>query len=117
MPYPIPSQYVLTMDEVYKIQTTTVVYNQIIQGLATTFKLGLVDMNTKLVELQKGIVWDGVKMNAKFITGGAFSLDGVHLNPRGCAMAANYFIDAINKQYGSTIPQTNITNYPGVIFP
>lgn len=117
MPYPIPSQYVLTMDEVYNITTATVAYNQIIKGLAATFKLGMVDMNAKFVELQKGIVWDGVKMNAKFITGGAFSLDGVHLNPRGCAVAANYFIDAINLQYGSSVPQVNITNYNGVIFP
>jgi hypothetical protein len=116
-PYPIPSQYVLTADEIYKIVTTTAAYNQIIQGLAANFKLGVVDMNAKFVELQKGIVWDGVKMNSKFITGGAFSLDGVHLNPRGCAVAANYFIDAINKTYGSTVPQVNITNYPGVIFP
>jgi hypothetical protein len=74
-------------------------------------------MNAKFEELQKGVVWDGIKMNAKFITGGAFSLDGVHLNPRGCALAANYYIDAINQKYGSTIPHVNITDYPGVIFP
>lgn len=117
MPYPIPSQYVLTADEIYNITTATATYNQIIQGLAATFNLGLVDMNAKFEELQKGVVWDGIKMNAKFITGGAFSLDGVHLNPRGCALAANYYIDAINQKYGSTIPHVNITDYPGVIFP
>ncbi len=116
-PWGIPSQYVLTQDELNNIRNATASYNQIIAGLAATFKLGTVDMYSKLTELQKGIVWDGVKMNSKFVTGGAFSLDGVHLNPRGCAVAANYFIDAINKQYGSTIPQVDITNYPGVIFP
>ncbi len=116
-PYPIPSQYVLTADEVAKIQTATATYNQIIAGLATHFNVGLVDMNAKLKELQNGIVWDGIKMNTTFVTGGVFSLDGVHLNPRGCAVAANYFIDAVNSKYGSTIPKVNITNYPGVIFP
>jgi hypothetical protein len=116
-PYPIPTQYVLTANEVSNIKNATYAYNQIIAGLAKTFDLGLVDMNTKLTEMQKGIVWDGIKMNTTFVTGGAFSLDGVHLNPRGCAVAANYFIDAINAKYGSTIPQVNITNYQGVVFP
>ncbi len=117
MPYPIPDRYVLTGDEVYKIKAATTGFNNIIAGLATTYSLGLVDMNTKLMEVQKGLVWDGIKMNTKFVTGGVFSLDGVHLNPRGCAVAANYFIDAVNAKYGSTIPQVNITNYPGVYFP
>ena len=116
-PWGIPTQYVLTEDEIANIKTATAAYNQIIQGLATTFKIGVVDMNAKFMELQKGIIWDGVKMNSNFITGGAFSLDGVHLNQRGCALAANYFIEAINRQYGSTIPYLDITKYPGVIFP
>jgi hypothetical protein len=117
MPYPIPTQYVLTADEIARIMAATATYNSILSAMATQFNLGLVDMNTKLKDLQKGIVWDGVRMNTRFVTGGVFSLDGVHLNPRGNAVAANYFIDAINAKYGSTIPQANITNYPGVVFP
>ena len=116
-PYPIPTQYVLTHDEVAKIEEADSSYNAILAGLAQNFGLALVDMNAKLKAMEKGIVWDGIKMNTKFVTGGVFSLDGVHLNPRGCAVAANYFIDGINFQYGSSIPQVNITKYPGVIFP
>jgi len=117
MPYPIPSKYALTADEVYQIRTATSAYNSIIAGLADNFGLAMVDMNAKLRDLQAGIVWDGVKLNTKFVTGGAFSLDGIHLNPRGNAVAANYFIDAINAKYGSTVPQADITKYNGVIFP
>lgn len=116
-PYPIPTQYVLTADEVAKIKTATTNYNAIIKGLAQTFNLAEVDMHSKMVELQSGIVWDGIKMNTKFVTGGAFSLDGIHLTSRGCAVTANYFIDAINAKYGSTIPWADITKYNGVIFP
>ncbi len=116
-PTPIPTQFVLTADEVAKIKTATDAYNSIIKGLADLKGLALVDMNSKMKEVQAGIVWDGIKMNAKFVTGGAFSLDGVHLNPRGCAVAANYFIDAINAKYGSTIPWVDVTKYNGVIFP
>jgi hypothetical protein len=118
MPYPIPVKYVLTEDEVYNIQTATAAYNQIIIDiLAKQFNLGVVDMTAKLRDLQKGIVWDGIKLNTQFVSGGVFSLDGVHLNPRGCAVAANYFIEAINARFGSTIPQVDITTYQGVIFP
>jgi len=116
-PYPIPKQYILTLDDISKLQAATSAYNQIITALAATFKLGVVDMNSKLKELQKGIVWDGITLNTTFVTGGAFSLDGINLNPRGCALVANFFIEAINKQYGSTVPYVDITKYPGVIFP
>ena len=115
--YPIPKQYILSLDDIAKIQAATTAYNQIIAGLAANFKIGLVDMNTKLKELQSGIVWDGIALNTVFVTGGVFSLDGIHLNPRGCALAANFFIDAINKQYNSTVPFVDVTKYPGVIFP
>jgi lysophospholipase L1-like esterase len=116
-PYPIPKKYFLSLSDISKIQATTTAYNQIISGLATNFKLGVVDMNTKLKELQSGIVWDGISLNTTFVTGGVFSLDGIHLNPRGCALTANFIIDAINNTYKSTIPYVNVTNYPGVIFP
>jgi hypothetical protein len=117
VPYPIPKQFILNLDDIAKLQAATAAYNQIIPGLANTFNLGVVDMNVKLTQLQKGIVWDGITLSTTFVTGGAFSLDGIHLNPRGCALAANFFIEAINKKYNSTVPLVDVTKYPGVIFP
>ena len=118
MPWGIPSQYVLTEAEINNINTATDAYNQIItQNLAPMFNLGIVNMNTVLEYLEGGIIWDGIELNTKFVTGGAFSLDGIHLNPRGCAVAANYYIRAINDKFGSTVPEVNIGSYPGVIFP
>ncbi len=117
-PWAIPTEYVLTEDELANIQVATTAYNDIItKQLAPTFGVGIVDLNAKMKQLQSGIVWDGIKMNANYVTGGAFSLDGIHLNPRGCALSANYFIEAINAKFGSTIPQVDITQYPGVKFP
>jgi len=117
IPWPIPNQFVLTQDEIDNIQAATAGYNQIIAGLAQTHGLALVDMNAKLKTLASGIVWDGIRMNTKFVTGGVFSLDGIHLNSRGNAVVANYFIESINATYGSTIPMVDITKYPGVLFP
>jgi hypothetical protein len=68
-------------------------------------------------QTQKGISYDGISLNAQFVTGGAFSLDGIHLNPIGNALLANQFIQAINTTYGSTIPQVDATKYRGILFP
>lgn len=116
-PWPIPSQFVLTQDEITNIETAIAGYNQTIKGLAQTNGIAWVDMNAKLKELQPGMIWDGVEVNTKFIEGGGFSLDGIHLTPRGNAVAANFFIESINAQYGSTLPYVDITKYPGVLFP
>jgi len=116
-PWPIPNQYVLTQDEITNIETAIAGYNQTIQGLAQTNGLATVNMNAKLKELQSGMLWDGVEMNTTFVTGGGFSLDGIHMTPRGNAVAANFFIQSINAQYGSTLPYVDITKYYGVLFP
>jgi hypothetical protein len=117
MPTPIPDQFILTADEVGAIQTAVQGFNETIKGLAATSGLAVCDMNENLKTLQSGIVWDAIKMNTRFITGGVFSTDGLHLTPRGNAVAANFFIDAINAKYGSTIPHVNVSAYPGLMFP
>ncbi|MCX6287460.1 MAG: hypothetical protein NTY96_10125 [Bacteroidetes bacterium] len=118
-PYPIPDQFVLTTAEVAQIKFATDVFNNIIDTMAANHHVGLVDMNSKLKILnsQSGVVWDGIHLNAKFVTGGAFSLDGIHLTPRGNALSANYFIEAINQHFGSKIPYVDVTKYKGVVFP
>jgi lysophospholipase L1-like esterase len=69
------------------------------------------------LNFSSGIMYDGVKFTTAFVTGGTFSLDGVHLTGRGYAIIANEFIKAINQKYQSTLPQVNIYNYSGVTFP
>ena len=109
--------WVLSQDEVAQVSTAVAQYNTAIAQLAANYGLALVDMNSKMGELQSGIMYNGVNYNADFITGGAFSLDGVHLNGRGYAMIANYFIDAINAKFGSTLYHVNPNNYSGIDLP
>ena len=59
----------------------------------------------------------GVAVNAAFVSGGFYSLDGLNLTPRGNALLANEFIKAINSTYGSSIPEVDAMKYPAVIFP
>lgn len=117
--FPLEDKMVLTKTEIAEIKTATDAYNATIKTLATKHGLAFVDTNAKMIELDKsaGILWDGVKYNARFVTGGAFSLDGVHLTGRGYAIIANEFIKAINATYKSTLPQVNPNKYSGVTFP
>ena len=64
-----------------------------------------------------GIQFDGVKYTSTFVTGGSFSLDGVHPTGRRYAILANEFIEAINDKYKSNLPKVNVNSYSGVTFP
>ncbi|MDO5656168.1 MAG: G-D-S-L family lipolytic protein [Flavobacteriaceae bacterium] len=110
-------EFVLSQDEINQITTAVNQFNGIIAQLAGNYGLALVDMNRNMGNLQSGITYNGVGYNAGFITGGAFSLDGVHLNGRGYALVANYFIDAINHKFGSNLRQVNVNNYSGITLP
>lgn len=116
---PLADQLVLTKTEAAKVQAATEAYNASIKSLADAYGLAFVDSNAKMMELNStsGIQWDGVKYTAKFVTGGAFSLDGVHPLGRGYAIIANEFLKSINKKYKSNLPLVNPNSYTGVKFP
>ncbi len=116
-PYPIPGRFVLDESEQAAINATITAYNQVIIGTATQLGLAVADMNAYMVTLQSGMIFNGIKMNTEFVSGGVFSTDGIHLTPRGNALAANKFIEAINLKYGCTIPMLDITKYHSLIFP
>lgn len=114
---PIASNWVLDKDEIMKVKDYVDSYNSTIKLLASSKGLAVADTYTYLNLVKTGVAIQGVNINSSFITGGAFSLDGIHLTPRGNAVIANVFIDAINTKYGSTIPTVDITQYRGVKFP
>ncbi len=113
----IPQQYVLTTEEIQNIKNATTRFNEKIAGYAFRNNLALVDMYSYMSTIESGIVYNGVKYNSQYVTGGAFSLDGVHLNPRGYAIIANKIIETINAKYHSTIPPVNVNKYRGILFP
>ena len=117
--YPLEDKYVLTKSEVAQVQIATNAYNTQIKALAEAYGLAFVDANAKMVELGKnsGIQYNGVNYSTTFVTGGSFSLDGVHLTGKGYAVIANEFIKAINVKYKSNLRQVNPNNYSGVKFP
>ena len=105
--------------ETGKVLTATAAYNVAIKSIADAKGLAFVDANAKMMQLSSasGLQWDGVKYTATFVTGGTFSLDGVHLTGRGYALIANEFLKVINQKYKSTLPMVNVNSYTGVTFP
>jgi len=115
---PIDNQYVLDAAEVGLTQAAVVAFNSTIVSTANAKGLAIFDAYTFLNNLkQNGLTIDGISLNSNYISGGIFSLDGVHLTPRGYAIVANEFLKAINSKYGSNIPLADIAAYGGVKFP
>jgi len=109
---PVEDQYILTQAEQDRVATAAAAYNATIQGLAGAHELAFVDAKGALAQVASGgYVYDAGLLTDDFVTGGAFSLDGVHPTPRGYALTANTVINAINAKYGSTIPNVNIGEY------
>lgn len=117
--FPLDDKHVLSSTEKDEVLAATATFNGVIKAAATGKGLAFVDANAKMLELAKssGIQFDGVKYTATFVTGGTFSLDGVHLTGRGYALIANEFIKSINAKYHSTLPMVNVNSYSGVEFP
>lgn len=109
--HPIADQYVLDRQEVLEVQERTIAFNRLIRDLARDKDLALADVHQFLNEVKGGITVEGVTVNADYITGKAFSLDGIHLTPIANALMANLFLQAINNQYQSEIPLLSVKAY------
>ncbi|TVZ52349.1 G-D-S-L family lipolytic protein [Dokdonia sp. Hel_I_53] len=109
---PLQDANVLTTSEQTLIANAQAQYNATIRALADANDLAFVDAQSELQAVaQGGVAFNGGVLTSAFVTGGAFSLDGVHPSPRGYAFTANAIIDAINEKYNATVPNVNIGNY------
>jgi len=109
---PLADNWVLSKNEIAEVKTATDAYNATIESIAAA--KGLAFVNTKAIMdqlLNGGLVRNGYTLNTTYVTGGTFSLDGVHPSPRGYALIANFFAEAINLKYGSNLPGVSMANY------
>ena len=112
---PLNDGLVLSTTEQARVTAASTAYNATIQALAGAKGLAYVDAKAALASVANGgIPYDGGILTSQFVTGGAFSLDGVHPTPRGYAYTANLIITAINDTYDATIPMVHIGNYATV---
>ena len=114
---PLADNWVLTKEEIAEVAKATKLYNETIKSLAETKSLAILDTEVLMTQIAgAGIVANGYTVKSTFVTGGMFSLDGVHPSPRGYALIANKFIEAINIKYGSNLKGVDLTNYQ-ILFP
>lgn len=112
---PLADRWVLIPDELDEISQATDQFNQVIADAATNFDIPLFDVNTFFNEVAtSGFQAGSAFMTADFVTGGTFSLDGIHPSPRGNTVVVNQMIDIINATYGSNLPTLNPVDYTGL---
>lgn len=113
---PLEDRWVLTPEEQQSARTALAAYNQTIAALAQQYDLAFVDCNAFLNDVaENGFpLSDGSVVTDEFVRGGGFSVDGVHPSPRGYALFANIFIEAINAKFGSNLPGVDPLDYTGL---
>lgn len=111
--FPLADKWVLSKSEVAELKTATDAYNVTIKALATSKGLAFVDANAVLAQVASSVGYTANNYNvtSTYVTGGAFSLDGVHPGPRGYALIANKFLEAINATYGSNLKGVDLSKY------
>ena len=114
---PMGDEYVLTPQEITNIQTATDAYNMSIETVRTGAGLGMVDLKM-ILDLATSTGWSegDFVLTANLVTGGAISLDGIHMTARGYAALANCYLRAADTTYGSNFEASgnlaDIGTYP-----
>lgn len=115
--YPMQDSTTLTASETAEVVAATNAYNATIQSLAAAKGLAFVNANTIMSQVANGgMAYNGFTMTSTYVTGNSFSLDGVHPSPKGYALIANKFIEAINATYGSNLKGPDLGGYR-ILFP
>ncbi|RDV15842.1 hypothetical protein DXT99_07535 [Pontibacter diazotrophicus] len=110
---PIDSRYVLDETEGNMVKARIEAFNTAIRAAANA---GNYAGRLAVADIYQ--LYEGLDNSRNSIApGGYISVDGIHPNPMGQALIANEFIEAINAEFGSTLPPVNIRNYRQNILP
>lgn len=108
---PLPDAVVLTPAELAVIRARADEVNDVIRTAASSRNIPVAELDPLFDRILEGIHWAGVELDASFVTGGIFSLDGFHLTDIGYTLFANEFIRTINEAYETSIPLASITPF------
>ncbi len=105
---PVPDDMVLDASEIALVQQAITDYNAIIDSVCSLRKIPVVDMYSFFKQINDGYQVAGTTFTSDFITGGFYSLDGIHPSDLGHALIANEWIDVINSAFRITIPPVDV---------
>jgi len=110
--HPVPNQWVLDRSELNIARQAVQDFNAFIASQVGGSVVGLVDINKLFNDIvaNRGITVDGEHLSATFVTGGLFSMDGVHPSPKAHGIVANALINIINREFNASIPLVQIRN-------
>lgn len=115
---PIPDALILDSLEQAMAANAVAAYNQSIAQLAALKNAVVVDVNGIFNNIKaNGLNVGGEIFTTAYVTGGLFSLDGVHPSSRGAGIVANEFIKKMNASFGMNVPFVNISSLPGIPAP
>lgn len=109
---PVPDVFVLDASEIKIAKDATANFNASILSAANDNGFAFVDINSFFNRIRandkNGTYYGGIKFTTGYISGGLFSLDGVHPTNHAHAIIANEFIKVINSKWGGNIPLVNV---------
>ncbi len=119
---PIPDALVLDNSEIQTAAQSTAEFNAAIAAAVNKYpsQFALVDVNALLTRVRAsdasgGTEFQGIKFSTTFVTGGLFSLDGVHPTAQGYAIIANEFLKVINSKFNASYSLVDISTIPGTL--
>lgn len=105
---PLRNSQVLDVAEQTAINGVITAMNAAVDSVSTRPWVTKVDLQGLLGSIAtSGYQLGSVHYTSAFITGGLFSLDGVHPNDLAHALICNTMIDAVNGKFGATVPRVN----------
>jgi len=105
---PLPEALILRASEVAATQAEIAKMNAVVDSVALRPNVAAVDLHGMLADIHaNGYRLGGEVYTSDFVTGGLFSLDGVHPNDLGYALMANKMIEAVNARFGCAVPPVN----------
>jgi lysophospholipase L1-like esterase len=117
---PIPDALVLDSNEIQTAVNATNAFNSYIAAAVNKYasQFALVNVNALLKNIRAsdasgGTDFGGINFSTTFVTGGIFSLDGIHPTAQGKAILANEFLKTINSKFNANYKLIDIANIPG----
>jgi len=115
---PWPNALVLDATEQTSCTNAISAFNATIATVAAANGAAVVDMSTFFNNVAKsGYAIAGETFTIAYVSGGLFSLDGVHPSSRGYGIVANEYIKVMNSKFGMSIPLVDISQIPGIPAP
>jgi len=115
---PWPNALTLDAEEIAIATQAANDFNSAISSIAAARNIAVTDINGLFKNIKaNGYTASGVTYTSSYITGGLFSLDGVHPTNRGAGVVANEMIKAINAKYGTNITGVDIASLPALQIP